>query len=54
MPLSPMNQRRLQLFKAHRRGWWSLWLFLGLFILSMGAEVIANDKPVLVEYDGAL
>ena len=54
MPLSPMNQRRLQLFKAHRRGWWSLWLFLGLFILSLGAELIANDKPLLVKYDGAL
>ncbi len=52
MALSPLNQRRFALFKAHKRGWWSLWLFLGLFILSLGAELIANDKPLAVRYDG--
>ncbi len=52
MPLSPLNQRRFERFKAHKRGWWSLWLFLGLFILSLGAELIANDKPLVVRYDG--
>ncbi len=52
MRLSPLNQRRLTLFKAHKRGWWSLWLFLGLFVLSLGAELIANDKPLVVRYDG--
>ncbi|WP_068826808.1 ABC transporter permease [Pseudomonas sp. BMS12] len=52
MQLSPINQRRLALFKAHKRGWWSLWLFLGLFVLSLGAELIANDKPLAVRYDG--
>jgi microcin C transport system permease protein len=50
--LSPINMRRWRNFKAHRRGWWSFWIFLILFILSLGAEFIANDKPFLVSYDG--
>lgn len=50
-PLSPMNQRRLQNFKNNRRGFWSLWIFLTLFLLSLFAELIANDKPLLVSYD---
>jgi len=50
--LSPLNRRRWQNFKANRRGYWSLWLFLVLFILSMFAEFIANDRPILVEYKG--
>ena len=52
MRLSPLNKRRFALFKAHKRGWWALWLFLGLFGLSLGAELIANDKPLAVRYDG--
>lgn len=48
----PLNQRRFDRFKAHKRGWWSLWLFLILFGLSLGAELIANDKPLAVRYDG--
>ncbi len=52
MQLSPINQRRLALFRANRRGWWSLWIFLGLFTLSLGAELIANDRPLVVHYDG--
>lgn len=52
MKLSPITQRRLQNFKAHRRAWWSLWLFIGIFIVSMAAELIANDKPLLVRYQG--
>jgi microcin C transport system permease protein len=54
MSLSPLNQRRFQRFKAHRRGWWSLWIFLSLFVLTLGAELIANDKPLLVRYDQQL
>ena len=54
MNFSPINQRRFARFKAHKRGWYSLWLFLGLFVLSLGAELIANDKPLVVQYDGAL
>ncbi|MEE1920639.1 ABC transporter permease [Pseudomonas sp. 148P] len=52
MNLSPLNRRRFERFKANRRGWWSLWLFLILFGLSLGAELIANDKPLAVRYDG--
>lgn len=52
MTLSPLNRRRFERFKANRRGWWSLWLFLILFGLSLGAELIANDKPLAVRYDG--
>ncbi|MGE8412142.1 MAG: ABC transporter permease [Pseudomonas sp.] len=50
--LSPLGRRRWQRFKAHRRGWWSLWLFLGLFVLTLGGELLANDKPLLVSYQG--
>ncbi len=50
--LSPINQRRLENFKANRRGYWSMILFLGLFVLSLFAEVIANDKPLLISYKG--
>ncbi|MCK0197114.1 ABC transporter permease [Ancylobacter sp. 6x-1] len=51
--LSPINQRRLANFRRNRRGWWSFWIFLVLFIASLFAEFIANDKPFLVKYDGA-
>jgi microcin C transport system permease protein len=50
--LSPINARRWQNFKANRRGYLSLWLFLILFFVSLFAEFIANDKPFLVKYDG--
>ncbi len=50
--LSPINERRWRNFKANRRGYWSLWLFLALFVLSLFAEVIANDRPILVRYKG--
>ncbi|MEM8652767.1 MAG: ABC transporter permease [Pseudomonadota bacterium] len=50
--LSPLNQRRLANFKANRRGYWSLWIFLVLFILSLFAEFIANDRPILVSFKG--
>ncbi len=49
---SPINRRRWQNFKANRRGYWALWIFLVLFVLSLFAECIANDKPFLIEYDG--
>ncbi len=52
--VSALNQRRWQTFRANRRGYWSLWIFLVLFGISLCAELIANDKPILVEYDGQL
>ena len=51
-PLSPINQRRWRNFKANRRGYWSLWIFAALFVLSLFAELIANDKPLLVTFEG--
>ena len=50
--LSPINQRRWQSFKANRRGFISLWVFLVLFVLSLGAEFIANDKPLIIRMEG--
>ncbi|MDX9687609.1 ABC transporter permease [Halopseudomonas formosensis] len=52
--LSPLNQRRFARFRANRRGWWSLHIFLVLFVLSLGAELIANDKPLVVGYQDEL
>ena len=52
--LSPINQRRLQNFKANRRGFWSLWIFIILFFLSLFSEFIANDKPIIVWFKGAI
>ncbi|NCC22873.1 MAG: ABC transporter permease [Alphaproteobacteria bacterium] len=54
MPLSPITARRLRQFRANKRGFWSLWIFLALFVLCLGAEFIANDKPLLVKYNGHL
>ena len=51
--LSPLNLRRLHNFRANKRGYWSFWIFTVLFILSLFAELIANDKPILVRYDGS-
>ena len=50
---TPLTRRRFAQFRANRRGWWSLWLFLLLFGLSLGAEFIANDRPLLVNYRGS-
>ena len=52
MALSPLNQRRLRNFRANRRGYWSLWIFCALFALTLGAEFIANDRPIVVSYAG--
>jgi len=52
--LSPINQRRWENFRANRRGYWSFWIFMVLFGLSLCAEFIANDKPVLASYKGEL
>ncbi len=52
--LSPLNQRRWRNFTANRRAYWSLIIFGTLFVLSLFAEFIANDKPLLVSYRGEL
>ena len=50
--LSPMTQRRIKQFRAHRRGYFSLWIFLLLAVVTLPAELITNDKPLLVRYKG--
>jgi microcin C transport system permease protein len=52
LELSPLDRRRLANFRANRRGFWALWIFLVLFVGSLFAELIANDKPFLVVHEG--
>jgi microcin C transport system permease protein len=52
--MTPVNARRLASFRANRRGYWSLWIFLTLFSVSLIAELIANDKPILFMKGGEL
>lgn len=52
MALSPINRRRWMAFRSNRRGYWCLWIFLCVFFLSLHAEWIANDRPLLVRYQG--
>ncbi|MGZ2382790.1 peptide ABC transporter permease [Rhizobium sp. WYCCWR10014] len=52
--LSPTNIRRWQNFRANGRGYWSLWLFMVLFILSLFAEFLANDRPIIASYKGEI
>ncbi|UCH28061.1 MAG: ABC transporter permease [Trueperaceae bacterium] len=52
LPISRLNRRRLDKFRANRRGYWSFWIFLVLLLLSLPAEFIANDKPIVVRFDG--
>lgn len=52
--LSPINERRLDNFRANRRGYWSFWIFMVLFFLCLSAEFIANDKPIIVSYKGEI
>lgn len=50
--LSPMTRRRMHNFRANRRGFWSLWIFLALLLVTLPAEFFANDKPIVVYYEG--
>ena len=52
MALSGLNQRRLKNFRNNRRAWWSFWIFSVLFGLTLFAELIANDKPILMKHNG--
>ncbi len=54
LELKGLNRRRWELFKANRRGFWSLWIFSALFLISVFAPLIANDRPVLASYKGEL
>jgi len=46
--LSRLNRRRLAIFRSNRRGWWSLWLFVGIIAIALPAEFVANDRPLLI------
>ncbi len=52
MRISPLNRRRLAIFRSHSRGLWSFRIFMVLFLVSLFAEFIANDRPLLIRYDG--
>ncbi|MBT2187848.1 ABC transporter permease [Sphingobium nicotianae] len=52
--MSPLSRRRWANFGNHKRGYYSLWIFLTLFVVSLFAELIANDKPILMTYKGSL
>ena len=52
MRVTPLNARRIENFRANRRGYWSLWIFIAVFFVTLFAEFLANDKPLLVRYDG--
>ena len=52
--MTPLNQRRLEIFKSNRRGVWSLRIFLGLFVVSLFAEFIAIDKPIVFSFQDEL
>ncbi len=54
MKLSPLTRRRLSQFRANARGFWSLWIFLVLFTGAIAAPLIANDRPILVKFDGRI
>src|SRR5712692_9348451 len=51
--ITPLTRRRLDAFRHNRRGFWSLWMFLALFLVTLFAEFIANDRPILVRYEAA-
>jgi microcin C transport system permease protein len=50
--MTPLTQRRLANFRANKRGWWSLWIFTALFLVTLFAEFIANDRPLVARVDG--
>ena len=52
MALSPVTKRRIAQFKSNKRGYWSLWIFIGLFVVTLLAELIANEKPIIVRFKG--
>lgn len=54
MNLTPLTRRRLSQFRANKRGFWSFWIFLTLLLVASGAEFIANDKPIILKYEGSL
>jgi microcin C transport system permease protein len=54
VPIRPITRRRIDNFKANRRGYWSFWIFLGLLVITLPAEFVANDTPLLISHRGEL
>src|SRR5262249_6974509 len=54
VPVTPIMARRWQDFRSNKRGFWSTWIFLAIFILTVPAEFIANDRPLVVSYNSSL
>lgn len=54
IPIRPITRRRIGNFRKNRRGYWSFWIFLGLLLVTLPAEFIANDEPLAIWYDGGL
>jgi microcin C transport system permease protein len=52
--ITPLTRRRLENFRANKRGYWSFWIFLVMFSVSLFAEFIANDKPIIMSFEGEI
>ena len=52
LEISPLLERKLDNFRQNRRGYYSLWAFLFLFAVTLPAEFIANDTPLLIKFEG--
>src|ERR1051325_512773 len=52
MRVTPLTRRRLDAFWKHRRGVWSMWIFVALFTITLFAEFLCNDRPLLVKFEG--
>ena len=50
--ITPITRRRLANFRANGRGFWSMWIFLVFFLFTLSAEFVANDKPLVVQFQG--
>ena len=52
IPWHPVTRRRWARFRGMRRGWWAFWILTGAYVLSLGSEWIANDRPLWIRYAG--
>src|ERR1051325_6294302 len=52
LAMSPVNRRRWENFKANRRGYWAFWVFMVLFVVTLFAEILANDQPFYIRVEG--
>ncbi|MBI9076887.1 MAG: ABC transporter permease subunit [Desulfatibacillum sp.] len=50
--ITPITRKRLARFRKMKLAWWSLWILVGLYALSLGSELLCNDKPLYVRYEG--